>query len=119
MSEQLQLIYVETLDKKQKKRELLADFNFSLKQNADYERLIEDISELRDKKKGIEDALMVEMGLQVDDLKREINMNAEMMNDLAINGLMAGSTVEVHDKFGNRYEPVWKVSFKKIKDLAK
>ena len=50
---------------------------------------------------------------KLDDLKREVDTNKEMLSDIAMSTLMKGETVEVKDEYDNVYEPAFKVNFKK------
>jgi hypothetical protein len=71
---------------------------------------------LREKKKSIEEEFQREMSkdfTKLDDLKIDLESDQELMNDLAINQLMDGKTVEVVDQYENKYSPLFTVKFKK------
>ena len=88
----------------------------ALAQADEYEEIVEEIKTLREKKKQIETRIQAELGRaweKFDDLKREVETEKEMLNDIALTTLMKGETVEVKDEFENAYEPIWKVNFKK------
>lgn len=81
-----------------------------------YRKLNEDLKMLREKKKQTETIIKQELGEQykkIEDLDLELKGQKEMLSDVAITTLMKGETVEVKDQYGNAYEPVWSVSFKK------
>lgn len=112
---QLQLFFNEESKSKKEKSELQESFKNALKQNQKYLTLAEDIQELTAERKQIELAVMEELGIseELDDLKRKINETKQIITDKALSDFMQGKTVEVEDQFGNRYEPVWSVKFKK------
>ncbi|HBI17167.1 MAG TPA: hypothetical protein DDY52_03395 [Candidatus Moranbacteria bacterium] len=74
----------------------------------------------RDDMNGFEDLIANELGLEMSLVRNEIAMRKEMMSDIAMAQLMDKGKVElVTDEFGNDYEPVFKVVFKKSKEKAK
>lgn len=88
----------------------------SLTNHPEYQMIKEQLDELKEKKKQIEDTIKAQMGSQyekMDDLKREIKDQKEMLSDIAITTLMEGKTVEVLDEYQNLYEPKFAVAFKK------
>lgn len=101
---------------KKEQKDLKDMYKDALVQADEYEEIIEEIKTLREKKKQIETRVQQQLGRaweKLDDLKREVESEKEMMNDIAITTLMKGETVEVKDEFDNPYEPIWKVNFKK------
>ena len=113
---QLQIIFDEVSKQEQARREFMESYNSALKEDNKYQILLYDISELRYKKKMIEDKVINELGAEkFDEIKAEIKSGKEIMTDLAINNLMSGENVVVNDEYGNDYEPVWGVRFKKSK----
>jgi hypothetical protein len=113
---QLQLIYDEVAEKKQSQKELQEMYKDALRNVDKYNDLGDKIEKLRNERKGIELKIQSQLGRAYDkllDIKSEIAAEKVTMTDLAINDLMAGQTVEVEDSFGNKYEPIWSVKFKK------
>ena len=101
---------------KKEQKDLRDMYKDALAQADEYEELVEEIATLREKKKQIETRIQAELGRaweKFDDLKREVETEKEMLNDIALTTLMKGETVEVKDEFDNAYEPTWKVNFKK------
>ena len=101
---------------KKEQKDLKDMYKDALVQADEYEEIVEEIKTLREKKKQIETRIQQQLGRaweKLDDLKREVESEKEMMNDIAITTLMKGETVEVKDEFDNPYEPIWKVNFKK------
>ena len=84
----------------------------------EHSEIVEQITALREKKKNLELKAQESLGTawhKLEDIKREIEAEKEMMTDVAFTDLMAGRTVVVKDKFENEYEPKWSVKFiKKI-----
>lgn len=88
----------------------------ALSNNSEYQAIKENLEELKNKKKQIEEDIQAQMGSQyakLEELKRDIKNNKEMMSDIAISQLMEGKTVEVKDELNNLYEPKFSVSFKR------
>jgi len=115
---QLQLIYDEFAQKKVECREYLKNFKDELAVNPTYQTLINDMTELRNKKKSIEDAVAANLGKLpelIEEVRAELIEKKEMMNMVAIGDLMDGKTVEITDKKGNIYDPIWSVRFKRRK----
>ena len=57
------------------------------------------------------------MGLRWDELERLKAKAAEldqMVTDIAMTTIMEGKTVALKDEYNNSYEPVYKITFKKI-----
>lgn len=101
---------------KKEQKDLRDMYKDALTQADEYEEIVEEIKTLREKKKQIETRIQAELGRaweKFDDLKREVETEKEMLNDIALTTLMKGETVEVKDEFDNPYEPIWKVNFKK------
>lgn len=115
---QLQLIFDEIAEKKQRSKELLANYKNALKNNEQYQTLLGDMGELKERKKAIEESVLEDLGKgaeELEEVKASIKGSQEMMTDVALNNLVSGKTVAVKDEFGNEYEPIWSVKFKKIK----
>lgn len=101
---------------KKEAKDLKDMYKDALVQADEYDEIVEQIKTLREKKKQIETRIQAEMGRayeKLDDLKREVDTNKEMLSDIAMTTLMKGETVEVKDEYDNVYEPSFKVNFKK------
>ncbi|HEX8974605.1 MAG TPA: hypothetical protein VF817_03915 [Patescibacteria group bacterium] len=112
----IQEIFNQIREMKKEQKDLKEMYKDALAQADKYDEIVEEIKVLREKKKEIETRIQGELGRaweKLDDLKREVDMQKEMMNDIALTTLMKGETVEVKDEFDNAYEPTWKVNFKK------
>lgn len=88
----------------------------ALDNSDNYRKMTEELKMLKEKKKQTETLIQRELGAQfqkIEDLKLEMESNKEMLSDIALTTVMKGETVEVKDEYGNVYEPVWSVKFKK------
>lgn len=115
---QLQLIFDEIAEKAKEKKEISAMYKDTLNQAENYAEICEKIADLRAKKAMIESQVKGQLGKaweKFEELQSEMKAEKELMNDVAINNLMAGKTVEIKDRFDNKYEPVWSVKFVKVK----
>ena len=104
---------------KKEQKDLKEMYKDALAQADEYEEIVEQMKQLREKKKQIETRIQAEMGKaweKLDDIKFEMETNKEMMTDIAMTTLMKGGRVEVKDEYENPYEPVFKVNFKKAED---
>lgn len=113
---QLQMIFDEISEKQQEKRAYEENYKTALKNHDAYQTLLADMQEMKTKKTAIEEQVKNSLGNvidKLDDVKIEIKGKKEMLSDVALNVLMSGETVGVKDKFGNEYEPVWNVKFRK------
>ena len=97
---------------KKEQRELRKEYNYSLDHDESYQELVDKLKVLREKKKNIEDGAKP---LRFDEIKHEIQGLNEMVSDIAISTLMKGESVYLKDEYETEYEPVYKVTFKKIK----
>lgn len=116
----IQTLFGEITEITKTNRETIRTYRQRLKDDIDYECHKNKAAESRDKMRRIEGSLADELGLDLDVIRNEISMRKEMMSDIAIAQLMDEGKVElVTDEFGNDYEPVFKVSFKKAKEKSK
>ncbi|EKD58373.1 MAG: hypothetical protein ACD_56C00141G0003 [uncultured bacterium] len=112
----IQEVFNHIREMKKEQKDLRDMYKDALVQADEYEEIVEKITVLREKKKEIETRIQAQLGRayeKLEDLKREVDTEKEMMNDIAISTLMKGETVVVKDEFDNDYEPNWKVAFKK------
>lgn len=88
----------------------------ALENSDNHRKISEEMKSLREKKKQIETIIQKDLGdmyQKIEDLDLELKGQKEMIGDIAISSLMKGETVEVKDEYGNFYEPIWSVKFKK------
>jgi len=120
--QQLQIVFDEMVENKKELRKLKNQYKEALNDADEYQETVEKIKELKNKKKQIETLVQSKMGDsydKIDDLTRGIKGQKQMISDIAMSNLMDGKTVEVSDKFGNLYEPEYKVNLKKTDQVLK
>jgi hypothetical protein len=113
---QLQLLFDETLQIEKDKRYKMQDYKELIKGDAVYNDLKNQIKELKQKAKAIEEKYLDDCGIEIETINKELAGNKEMLSDIAISQLMEKGKIEsINDDLGREYEPVIKVSFKKVK----
>ncbi len=113
----IQEVYNELQEAKKSQKDIKREYKDALVNANEYEETVEKLKELRDKKKQIESVTQDRMGARWDELERlkaKSDELAQMLTDIAMTDLMAGKTIELKDEFDNSYEPVYKITFKKI-----
>jgi len=118
----IQELFNHTREMKKERKDLRDMYKDALAQADEYEEIVEQIKQLREKKKAIEARIQQQLGRayeKIEDLTTEIETTKEIMNDVAISTLMEGKTVEVSDEWGNAYDPNYKVNFKKSDKVFK
>jgi seryl-tRNA synthetase len=118
MSDQarLQEIHTELTNLKRRRKELAESIKDELAQHERYQALIEELTALKEEKKGIEATVREaspKEAAEFEDLKTEIKAQLELLSDLAMNLIMAEESVELVDDRMNRYTPVLVVRFKR------
>lgn len=114
---QLQLIYDEIAEKKQKGKDLKEMYKDALRNADEYDKITDQMNQLKEKKKQIESRIQAQLGKaweELEDLKCEVQGKKVMLTDLALRDLMDGKTVKVKDEAGSEYEPIWSVKFRKV-----
>jgi hypothetical protein len=113
----LQEIHRRLEELKRRRRELNRMFKDELAQTEQYQKIVEDLKVLREKKKSIENAAKAACFSEADELdriKEQVAADREMMSDIALNMYVEGKTVEIVDE-DVRYVPQFSVKFKKEK----
>jgi hypothetical protein len=113
---QLQMRFEQICESKKSKKEILAMYKDALSHNRLYQETLDEFKKVQDKKKLIENETKLEMRADFDKLeilKNELQNDLMLLSDEALSQLMRGETVEVEDSYGNKYEPIFTVKFKK------
>lgn len=113
---QIQLIYDRESKSKQELKEIKLMINDALLNSHEYQRKLEEIKTLNQEKKEIADKIKADFTSELshaDTLKLDIDNDKMLMVDEALNQLMKGETVEVEDQYGNNYDPIFSVKFKR------
>lgn len=113
---QLQMIFEELAEKRAKLKDLNQIVRDAKANSAAFQLIESQIKELRERRKvtllAIEESLQRELE-QIDGLKVDIASHEELLSDAALSLFTKGERVEVVDKYGNAYDPKFKVKFKK------
>jgi len=113
----LQEVFNRIKESKEEQKKIKRSYKDSLENSQEYKDVLEKLQALKENKKQIEERINNDFKTELsrlDTIKLDIQHDTEMMSDLALNQLVAGKTVEVKDKNDNDYEPLFKVTFKKI-----
>ena len=113
----IQEVYNELQEAKKAQKSIKKEYRDALTNANEYEETVEKYKEIRDKKKQIETMTQSRMGLRWDELERLKAKAAEleqMVTDIAMTTIMEGKTVALKDEYDNSYEPVYKITFRKI-----
>jgi len=113
-----QEIFDQMQELKKEQKEIRRDYQDALETADNYEELKEKIKGLRDKKKRIEQTVQGKLGARygrLEEIKDKLKEKNQLMSDVAMSRLAEGESIEIKDEFNNQYEPVYKVTFKKIK----
>ncbi len=108
----IQKIFDDIQELKKERRELNKEYKYLIDNDDKYGELVDKLKVLREKKKAIEDA---NKPPRLEEIKDEISDASQMISDVAIATLMNGESISLKDKYDTEYEPIYKVSFKKIK----
>ena len=101
---------------KKEQKELKTAYKDALNASAPHKKIVEDIKELREKKKKMEFSIKEDFTSEftkLEALEVDIASDMEILNDLAISQLMRGEPVAVTDQYQNSYDPIFSVRFKK------
>ncbi len=101
---------------KQEKKKLNDIVHDVLAQSKPYQDLLEEIRTLRAKKMQMETEIYREVAQErdrIEHLSEGISSDMQILSDLALTLLMKGEPVEITDENDIKYQPVFKVTFKR------
>jgi hypothetical protein len=116
MSQQLPDIFKRLQDRKREQRDIKAQYREALTNSAEYQKVVEEIEELKLKKKKIESSVQSDFKQEFDKLeglKLNIAGDNQLLSDLAVSQLVSGNPVKIVDENNVEYEPIFSVRFKK------
>jgi hypothetical protein len=122
MTKDLISLFEKNKELKHNAKEIKKIITDALAANSHYIQLKEDYKIMRDDLAMIRDSVYDDFVSEINNLeklKNEADDNNLMITDVAINNLLEGKTVEVVDKDGFVYEPIWSVKFKKTNIIKK
>ena len=102
---------------KLKQKKIKEMYRDALINSAEHERLKEEIKELRDKKKQVENNIKLDFRSEFEKLDRyklELESESLLLSDAALNHVMKGELIEITDEYNNKYEPLFTVKFRKM-----
>ena len=113
----IQEVYNELQEAKKAQKSIKKEYKDALANANEYEETVAKYKEIKEKKKQIETMTQSRMGMRWEELEKLKAKQAEldqMVTDIAMTTLMDGKTVELKDEFDNAYEPVYKITFRKV-----
>ena len=115
--EQPQLFFDRITKTQKETKDLKTMINDALVNSSSYQEAIKEGKLINEKKKKIKDDILEDFISEVDKLsilKIDKENDEMLLSDASMTKLMKGETVEVEDEFGNKYEPIISVKFKKV-----
>lgn len=112
----IQQIFNRIQEAKKKQKDLKTSYREALSGSPEYQEIGDKLKTLRERKKQVEQTIKDNFSSEltkIDDLQIDIASDMELLSDAAMTQIMKGETVAVVDQYGNNYEPVFKVNFKK------
>lgn len=116
MAQQLPDVFKRIQDRKKEQRELKSLYRDALSVNGEYQKVLEELDDLKIKKKKIEASVQADFKEEFDKLeglKLNIAGDNQLLSDLAITQLTSGESVKIIDENKVEYEPIFTVRFKK------
>lgn len=101
---------------KKEQKEIKNMYRDALANSSGYQSTLEELKALREKKKKIEEGLRDDFRAEFDKLevlKADIDNDTMLLSDAALSEYVKGRPVEIVDEYENKYEPIFKVQFKK------
>lgn len=112
----IQEIFNRILETKKKQKDIKSAYRDALAASEEYKTIIDKMTELRARKKQIENSTKQDFSgefQKLDDYKIDLESDNTMLSDAAFSKLVKGETVAVIDEYNNNYEPLFTVKFKK------
>lgn len=112
----LQEIHNELREMRDERKKLKQTLKDELTHQPRHAELVEEILVLKTEKSQIEGHVREAApkdAQRIDDLDAEIKASEELMSDMALSLIMKNESVELQDKYENKYVPLIKVAFKK------
>ena len=112
----VQDIFNRLQEKKDQVKVVRRKYKEELAASTEYQRVVEDMQKLRDKKKKYENSIREQAGAafsKLDELSLAIRQDTQMLSDVALTSIMKGERVEVKDDRSD-FEPVFSVRFRRV-----
>src|SRR5680860_235331 len=116
MDQELSAVFNRIQEKKKKQRELRTMYKDALSVNGEYQKAIEELEDLKIKKKKIEAGVQSDFKEEFDKLeglKLNIASDNQLLSDIALTQFTKGELKRLVDEYQVEYEPIFTVKFKK------
>jgi methyl coenzyme M reductase subunit C-like uncharacterized protein (methanogenesis marker protein 7) len=117
----IQDVWIRIQETKKQQKNITQIYKDSLESSQEYKNLADKVKEFTIQKKQMEAEAKMELGAEYDklnSLKKEIQLDKELLSDIAVSNLMKGETVKITDPENNEYEPIFSVKFKKTNEVG-
>jgi DNA repair ATPase RecN len=101
---------------KQEKRKIGESFRDVLAQSKPYQDVLDEMKDLKAKKARLETEIRQEFTKELEKAEKlaaDLKTDTQLLSDMALTKFMKGETIDIVDENDVKYEPVFKVSFKK------
>jgi len=116
MAQELPVVFKRIQDRKKERRELRAMYKDALDASGTYQQLLQELEDLKLKKKQLENTIRADFKEEFDKLegiKLNLASDAQLLSDIALNQFVSGKLVKLVDENQVEYEPIFTVKFKK------
>ncbi len=118
----IQDVWIRIQETKKQQKNIRQIYKDTLESSSEHKELTEKIKTLAARKKQIEAEAKMDLGgdyEKLNALKKEAQLDQELLSDIAVSNLMKGETVKIVDGDNNEYEPIFSVKFKKTNEVTK
>lgn len=115
---QVQEIFDRLQKFKNEQKELKSMYRDALRNSGEYQKVSEDLKQMRESKKQIEAKVKDEFSNELDKLEvlnNEIMNDNQVLSDMVLSKMLKGEKIEIKDEYEVEYEPIFTVKFKKMK----
>jgi uncharacterized phage infection (PIP) family protein YhgE len=112
----IQEVFNRIQETKKEQKKIKDMYRDSLVNSESYQKTVEELKELREKKKKIEASIQDDFRKEfdkLDTLKADMENDSQVLSDLAISKVSRGEKIEIMDQYNTQYEPIFSVRFKK------
>ncbi|MDD2353826.1 MAG: hypothetical protein PHH52_01005 [Patescibacteria group bacterium] len=116
MAQDLSAVFSRMQERKKQQRELKAMYRDALATNGNYQKVSEELEDLKNKKKQLENSIKTDFKEEFDKLeglKLNIASDNQLLSDLALSEFSQGKLRRLVDENKVEYEPIFTVRFKK------
>jgi len=102
--------------KKDEKKKVKTIFKDVLAQSKPYQDVLDELKKLKAKKVQIETGIRADFGKELEQLERlalDVKTDEMLLTDLSLTMLMKGQSLDLTDENDVKYEPVFRITFKK------